>query len=430
MLEAVYRDNAHVVQYNFEGLVLLGAVGPDGRELPPGDPALPQLAQRLGVTMAAPCLQGSWGELAALLEQRPAAGASSRHTKAGSRPWLVSGPPAFEGWVLVAADGSRHKLVSEQYKQASLAGQALHPLCVWDAVRCGGLSRHELLQGLPSHFQRELCSILDALTRRFCWVQRQLQEQLEAAMRRWNAQLDWATFSDTQLLEQEEPLLADRAGVLWQAQGMAETAARLAQGSGPQVAGGADAGAGAGASGPLGRGAFLRALRYTLQRGTADAGPMFLCASYAVRPGASPLLRGLVLDCVRPCEDGSLPGYSPSPGFQQTFAKGWARTGPRGSRLPGLLQPPPVLQLTDEAVMSIVRLIDGRGVVGAQLVCKAWQAALVGDSRYAEMVREEEAAERRRRQEEEEEGRRNRRYSSNYYDYDSDDYRYSGYGSS
>jgi hypothetical protein len=183
----VYRLNAHVVQYNFEGLVLLAAVAPDGRELPDGDPALPQLAQRLGVTMAAPCLRGTWGELVAELGRTPAAaggsavaGSGSRQEGSGSsRPRAVSGPPAFEGWVLTTADCSRHKLISEQYKQASLAGQALHPLSVWDAVRCSGLSRAALLAGLPAHFQDELRGILDALTRRFCWVQQQLAAQLE-----------------------------------------------------------------------------------------------------------------------------------------------------------------------------------------------------------------------------------------------------------
>jgi hypothetical protein len=430
MLEAVYRHNAHVVQYNFEGLVLLGAVGPDGRELRPGDPALPRLAQRLGATAAAPCLQGTWGELVSCLEQLPSctgsASAGGRKAKVGSRPWAVSGPPAFEGWVLVAADGSRHKLVSEQYKRASLAAQGLHPLCVWDAVRCGGLSRQELLAGLPSHFQRELLSILDALARRFCWVQQQLQAQLEAG-----ALLHWAWLDELQqLLGQLEGPLADRAGVLRQAQGMVETVARLAQGSGLQGAGADDA-----ASGLLGSGGFLRALRYALQRGTADAGPMFLSASYASQPGTAPLLRSLVLDCVRPGEDGSLPGYTPSPGFQQTFAKGWARAGPRGSRLPGLLQPPPVLQLADESAMSFLRLLGGKDLVVAQLVCKAWQALLVGDSGYAERARlareEVEAARRRAREEEREE--RERRFRAPSYSYDSDDgyygHSYGGYGS-
>jgi hypothetical protein len=61
-----------------------------------------------------------------------------------------------------------------------LAGRWLHPLSVWDAVCCGGLSRQQLLAGLPRHFQQLLCSILDALTEQYCSVQRELQLQLSA----------------------------------------------------------------------------------------------------------------------------------------------------------------------------------------------------------------------------------------------------------
>jgi len=49
MFEAVYDINRVIVHYNFEGLVLLGAVRPTGTALVPGSDELYVLAAKLGV---------------------------------------------------------------------------------------------------------------------------------------------------------------------------------------------------------------------------------------------------------------------------------------------------------------------------------------------------------------------------------------------
>ena len=172
----MYRDNTHVLPYPFEGLVLLAAVGPDGRELR-GAAARQELAQRLGV-LAAPSLQGPWGELLACLGRGTAGPATAEAAGGGSGIGGSSGPglsgmkpPTHEGWVLQAAGGDRCKLVQAAFKRAGAAAERLHPLLVWDAVRCGGASRAQLAAGLPSHMQRELGNILDTLERQFCGVE-------------------------------------------------------------------------------------------------------------------------------------------------------------------------------------------------------------------------------------------------------------------
>jgi hypothetical protein len=64
MFEAVYQHNTHVVRYPFEGLVLLGAVSPQGLELPDAA-ARQQLAAELGDigVMAVPSIEGALLEL-------------------------------------------------------------------------------------------------------------------------------------------------------------------------------------------------------------------------------------------------------------------------------------------------------------------------------------------------------------------------------
>jgi hypothetical protein len=140
LFEAVYPDNTHVVQYSFEGPVLLTAVAPDGREVR-GAAARQALARRLGV-LAAPSLEGPWEELGARLARgtaaSPGSGAASSVSASGSQrdgEQLQLALPTFEGWVLEAPSGERHKLVQTAFKRAGAAAQQLlHPLVLWDEL--------------------------------------------------------------------------------------------------------------------------------------------------------------------------------------------------------------------------------------------------------------------------------------------------------
>jgi hypothetical protein len=64
LFEIVYADNALVVEYAFEGLVLLGACAPDGRFL--GGDELVRLAARLRIAVV-PQLYGHVSDLSASL---------------------------------------------------------------------------------------------------------------------------------------------------------------------------------------------------------------------------------------------------------------------------------------------------------------------------------------------------------------------------
>jgi len=207
LFEAIYRSNTHVIQYPFEGLVLLGAVDPEGSELPSAA-ARQQLAQQLGV-LAVPSIDGTLPELTYRLAQGSSAAAAPRTDssrteltleevlvplKPGSstRPQPGSGgsssntqrlaPAMFEGWVVQdLSSGQRYKMVQGAFKlTGDAASTRLHPLAVWDAVYCER-SRAELMQGLPEHNQVELDAILAALEQQFRVVQQRLDTDLQAA---------------------------------------------------------------------------------------------------------------------------------------------------------------------------------------------------------------------------------------------------------
>jgi hypothetical protein len=187
MFEAVYSDNTHVVRYPFEGLVLLGAVSPEGAELPDAA-ARQQLAEQLGV-MAVPSIDGALPELLQRLgrecsladatesSNKPSATDTGKTAQRRAHETSVnsdskgsnsssSSTGNFEGWV-VQSQQQRCKLVLQQFLQAGhAASQQLHPLMVWDAV-FRGKSHAQLAEGLPAHFAAELDAMLTVLDLQF-----------------------------------------------------------------------------------------------------------------------------------------------------------------------------------------------------------------------------------------------------------------------
>ncbi|KAG2494300.1 hypothetical protein HYH03_007653 [Edaphochlamys debaryana] len=82
-----------------------------------------------------------------------------------------------------------------------------------------------------------------------------------------------------------------------------------------------------------------------------------------------------LLLALRPAWDGSgLPGYAPSPAFEQLWASGWAG-GPEVGRMAA--QPPaPMSQLLDELLERCLAPLEGRDLVAALCVCRRWRRVL------------------------------------------------------
>ncbi len=184
LFEAIYDINRVVVPYAFEGLVLLGAVSPEGAAASPQ--ARASLSARLGI-MSVPSLMGTPEELllnlpgVAILPPRSIS--DGRHSGSTSHRHAAAAggmcPPSFEGWILTLSDGTHEKLVQAAYKRVSLAAKAMHPLAVWDAVRTGGQSQAALVCGLPPHLRCEMLAILEALEDAFFRVRDDLSRLIK-----------------------------------------------------------------------------------------------------------------------------------------------------------------------------------------------------------------------------------------------------------
>ncbi|KAG2496623.1 hypothetical protein HYH03_005444 [Edaphochlamys debaryana] len=386
MLEAVYGSSTHVVPYAFEGLVLLGAVDSAGLEVP--RLRLPALAQELGVTLAAPSLEG---RLSDLLSGLP--GADPAPSAEGRLP-LPSAPPAFEGWVVAAPDGRRYKLVQLSYKQVSAAGRLLHPLSVWDRVCYGGATPASLATGLPEHMRSELYGILSALSEAYGRARAEALRLLRAAAAAGQ--------------------LADLGRLGAAAGAEADGDGAAAGGGGAGGVGGAAGGGGAGGAAATELQALLAGLQAPnppAQPGTEPAAAGAGAAEAAPPAGAmpAPLLRALTYaartpirrlgvggegggiiaagggggndapiwdaDCVQPAPDGSLRGYTPSPAFAHSWARAWAQ-GPVGRMDPSA--PPPLIHtaLLDELLERCLAPLEGPDLVAALLVCSKWRRVL------------------------------------------------------
>lgn len=370
LFEAVYCDNTHVVQYAFEGLVLLGAVAPDGCELR-GVAERQHLAAQMGV-MAAPCLQGPWAELCDRLSR-------------GTALKLDSSTPSsrYEGWVVEDPEGTRHKLVQASFQRTGRVAPQLHPLSLWGMVRNCGMSRAELSAGLPPHFQRELHAILDALESQFCRVQRALAHMAA------QAQAQQSQGRLCELLDGMQGFLADRSG--WEEE-LENVLASLSleEGSGNASDGGARSSVDEKTL--YSSSSFQHALHYVLRHieGKVEGSMFYRHRSHRDAPCPLPLLRGLVLDCIRPGVDGTLPGYSPSHSFAQTYAKGWARGGPQDT---SVVRAARAQQgwgdgETIEILIGEVRQLPCENLGMAQMVCKEWRRVISGDAVCKEKLKD------------------------------------------
>lgn len=112
LFEGIYPENRIVIDYDFEGLVLLAAYNPFGEEALYED--LQTVAQQIGCRLAKRYAYDSIADLLIAAETLP---------------------PTEEGWVLRFEDGLRLKIKGAEYRRIHALVSDLTPLGIWKAMK-------------------------------------------------------------------------------------------------------------------------------------------------------------------------------------------------------------------------------------------------------------------------------------------------------
>lgn len=195
LCEAIYPTNKIVINYDYEGLVLLGGYGRDGYEFSYN--ALRMVANQTGWRIANRWIaQGlSW-----LIE----------HTK--------TLPSSKEGFVLRFADGTRLKLKGDAYCRIHRMINGCTPLALWEAMMCGE-NLANMRRELPEEFWPDFDKITMTLGLRIATFVHQVttaadsvedltdKELGQTIKSRFNGQWAKFVFQERKTRKRDEPFL-------------------------------------------------------------------------------------------------------------------------------------------------------------------------------------------------------------------------------
>ena len=164
LFEIISQNNTVVVNYLFEGLVLLAITDESGYELPYEE--VLHCARTIRFFMVTPRITGSYSEVlwyCGGIEP-------SEETATPNCPPFTSGALPVnekrqEGWVVRFNDGSRQKIVYRWWKNASQLGHLVHPQVVWLLLKHNKIK--EVFGNAPHHFQAEIRRMVQAIGRKF-----------------------------------------------------------------------------------------------------------------------------------------------------------------------------------------------------------------------------------------------------------------------
>ena len=167
LFEIVYQNNTVVVNYLFEGLVLLAITNESGYELP-YEEAL-HCARAIGFFMIAPRITGEYSDVLWYCGGIE----SSQETPTPDGPnWpsftsgaLPTNEGRQEGWVVKFNDGIRQKIVYKWWKNVSKLAGLVHPQIIWLLLKHDKIK--EVFGNLPNHFRTETRRMVQAIGKRF-----------------------------------------------------------------------------------------------------------------------------------------------------------------------------------------------------------------------------------------------------------------------
>ena len=175
LFEIIYQNNTVIVNYLFEGLVLLAITDEGGAELPYED--VLNCARNMGFFMVTPRITAPYSEI---LWYCGGIDDTTKESTTSNRPTFISGAlpenKRQEGWVVKFNDGSRQKIVYSWRNEVSKIVRLVHPQIVWFLVKQDKFK--DRLCNLPSHFLVEVRRMIQAIGRKFTETVRHIEKYL------------------------------------------------------------------------------------------------------------------------------------------------------------------------------------------------------------------------------------------------------------
>ena len=193
LFEIVYQDSTVIVNYLFEGLVVLAITDESGHELSYQE--LLQCAKTIGFFMVTPRITGSYSDVLWYC-------GGIETSEEPDRPLFTSGALPVnerrqEGWVLKFNDGRRQKIVYSWWKDVSKLASLVHPQVVWLLLKHDKLG--EVFGNAPYHFQVEIRRMVQAIGRKFeetlrlverCFKRTRVRPSLHSSVDLWACMVD------------------------------------------------------------------------------------------------------------------------------------------------------------------------------------------------------------------------------------------------
>lgn len=196
VFETISKKNMAIVEYPFEGLVLLSITNAHGLEL--GYDDLLQNCEKLGFLMVSPRIHGRlsdvlWycaGSNCPTEMDHPDVEGSSKPPElevtvkkeatsfSGALPTSTR---SQEGWVIRFRSRTRMKLIQDWWIEAHTAAKLVHPQIIWLLIKYNKLDG--ITKILPRHFNEEVHDIMNAFGKQFLDVLMDISKPLEVLRR-------------------------------------------------------------------------------------------------------------------------------------------------------------------------------------------------------------------------------------------------------
>mgnify|MGYP002803881544 CR=1 FL=1 len=364
LFEIIYQTNTVIVNYLFEGLVLLAINDEGGHELSYDEVLC--TARNIGFFMVTPRITALYSEI---LWYCGGIDLTTQESMPPNYGQFFSGALPVnckrqEGWVVKFKDGMRQKIVYSWWKEASGIASLVHPQIVWLLVKHDKIK--EVLGNVPNHILVEINRIIQALGRKFLETVKHVEEylmKLRNVSRETGGGNMWRL--DRFMVKQSETFFLDdnmdANNVMASDLLTREDDDEYVEDDSLTV-----------------RRSFVKLARKLDRHFEMSARQSQLtCEDVNLSPvynrQKKNFLRLPVLDHMFPTSP-VLDGYEPSDNFKQTWCKGW-KTCPINQMqfIQEVLQKnhsnPPFLQLPHEVIVLFLNFLDGKTLAIVSKVC-------------------------------------------------------------